>query len=247
MLNTLLNRAINILVHGYYIPVDYYVVDEKKLVYISIPKVACTSIKNAILTTPDPMSQHSDAMDIHHRAERFHRFRLTAEQQKYFKFAFVRSPFDRLVSCYEDKVRRPVQHTGRYYFATRYNTVLLQRLFGGQFHPNMTFGEFVKLVHRIPDRFADGHFRSQYSMLFKNGRPLADFVGKFESLDSDWDRLTATFGFPSLSKRNATARQSWREYYKSPELVELVADRFKDDIREFGYDSDYADLLRASR
>jgi len=46
MLNTLFERGRNVLLYGHYIPVDYFVFDQQRLVYISVPKVACTSIKS---------------------------------------------------------------------------------------------------------------------------------------------------------------------------------------------------------
>jgi chondroitin 4-sulfotransferase 11 len=235
MLRTAINRARNLLLYGHYVPNDYYVLDDKGVIYISIPKVACTAIKSALFPDLQDGENSASEMDIHSKAKRYGVNRLTSSQCKYFKFAFVRNPFDRLVSCYEDKVRKPSQHIGRYYFSTRYNNLLLQSLYGSHFSPEMSFAQFLELVHRIPDRFADAHFRSQVSMLYEKGTCVADYIGKFEDLESDWSTLASRFGFPTLRRRNLTQRLHWSRYYDSARLVALVTERFGDDIDRFGY------------
>ena len=128
-LSTILKRGKNLLLHGAYIPTEYFVFDERRIVYISIPKVACTSIKLAIeggneqITTSD-----EGVMSVHRKLASRCTYSLNSRIADYTIFAFVRNPFDRLVSCYEDKVRKPVQHNGQYYFSSAYNRIFLRRL-----------------------------------------------------------------------------------------------------------------------
>lgn len=248
MLETVFLRARNLFLYGQYIPVDYFVFDQRRLVYISVPKVACTSIKIALLGGAGYAgAEYSSYMRIHHDVNATHLPRLPRRARDYFKFAFVRNPFDRLVSFYEDKVRRPTQHDGRYYFDSAYNRLLIGSLFGTAFAPDMTFPEFARLVARVPDWLADAHFKSQYAMLFRRGRPIPDFIGHFENIDRDWELLTRKYGVPPLEHKNPTTARDWRSYYSDKALVELVAARYRNDLRHFEYENINQELLRDSR
>ena len=245
-LKTFLLRTRNILFHGGYIPTEYYVFDNRKLVYVSIPKVACTSLKTAVMPGSDNLSDtRNEYMTIHAQASQYCRSRLPRHSQDYFKFAFVRNPFDRLVSCYEDKVRTPVQHNGKYYFSSQYNESLIRRLYGSQFHPEMSFEEFVKLVSRIPDILSDGHFKSQYSVLYTRKKPAVDYVGKFENLCKDWNYIAERHGLSELKQRNTSSRSDWTSYYLTRETIEMVASRYKNDITHFGYMDAYTTLIKS--
>ena len=176
------------------------------------------------------MNAHKNATDQKYLA-------LPDHCQSYYKFAFVRNPFDRLVSRYEDKVKTPVQHHGQYYFATNYNRILIRRLFGNEFNPEMTFDDFVRLVHKIPDYLADGHFKSQYSILYKKNKLTVDHIGKFENIENDWETIAKLKNLPSISKKNTSIRKSWEDYYKSEETIKMVIDRYKNDFKYFNYET----------
>lgn len=246
MLDTVFLRARNLFVYGHYIPVDYFVFDQRRLVYISIPKVACTSIKIALMgEAVHAVNEYSTYMNIHHDVNRRQERRLPAEARDYFKFAFVRNPFDRLVSFYEDKVCKLKQHNGRYYFDSSYNNKLIKTLFGASFSSDMSFADFVHLVSRIPEWLADSHFKSQYAMLFRFGRQIPDFIGHFETLEQDWHTLSQERGLPALTKKNVSTLRDWRTYYSDKAVVQRVARRYHRDLVHFGYEQDYVELLRA--
>ena len=244
MFRTLIRRGSNLVRHGAYLPTEYLVFDDKCLVYIPIPKVACTSIKTALVhggncSGPSPGSPHG----IHREANRYGTYSLGRHRERFFKFAFVRNPFERLVSCFANKVQTPIQHNSRHFFATRYNNVLIRTLFGGRFHEDMSFEDFAALVAKIPDRFSDGHFKSQYSFLFsRSGHRIPDFIGKFENIAEDWDSLALKYGFPPLRTMNQINRKTWQDFYTSIELVEMVAARYRNDIECFDYRDEYNEL-----
>jgi chondroitin 4-sulfotransferase 11 len=244
-LNTILKRGRNLLLYGAYIPPEYFVFDERRLVYISIPKVACTSIKLAIEGVDEQIAtSEQGVMGVHRKLTSKCTHSLNRHAADYTIFAFVRNPYDRLVSCYEDKVKKPVQHNGQYYFATAYNRVFLRRLLGSAFHADMSFDEFVRLVSRTPDAIADGHFKSQYSSLYRHDRRIPHIVGKFENLGEDWKPLADRFGLAALSANNRSAeRAQWMDYYTSRQTIELVRKRFKNDIESFDYRASYEELI----
>lgn len=233
--------------HGQYIPTAYYVLDERRLVYILIPKVASTSIKLATMDSVGGYSDNRDYMCIHRETAARQMYGLPMRAREYFKFAFVRNPFDRLVSCFEDKVRNVDPHSGQYYFDTRYNRWLIRRLFRTEFRPSMSFDEFIALVERIPDWLADSHFKSQYSILYLRGRQIPDYIGKFENLAADWGRIATQHNLRPLEQRNVSARTGWMEYYRDSNTVETVYRRYRKDIEAFGYQADYEQLIIAAQ
>ena len=245
-IKTTIKRSWNIFAHGAYIPNDYFVFNDMEMVYISIPKVACTAIKHALMGGLVDDSLHSDnVMDIHTLTAKYRKSSLTMKDKKFYKFAFVRNPFERLVSCYKDKVQREIQHNNRYYFDTGYNQVLIKNLFGSQFNSSMSFADFVKLVCKIPDFLSDGHFKSQYSMLYKHGNLVPDFVGKLENMEKDWEIIANRCHCGKLKTVNRTDNEDWMSCYTSENLVESVAARYKKDIDCFGYRDIYDKLIDA--
>ena len=243
-IRTILDRTCNLVVHHQYIPTEYYVFEKNNIVYIPIPKVACTSIKIALMG--DALNQsdkHNNYNDIHKLTAKFRRHSLTRHQKDYFVFAFVRNPFDRLVSCYKDKVKREVQHNNRHYFATNYNNILIKNAFGGRFHFEMSFEEFVQLVAKIPDFLSDGHFKSQYAMLYDQNRRVPNFVGKYENMQNNWASISRRYKLPPLAELNSTTKEDWKSYYKNKIIVEAVAERYKQDIELFGYTEEYKTLM----
>ncbi len=243
-LNTFFIRAKNILCHGSYIPPEYFVVDEKKFIYIPVPKVACTSIKVSLFGGQIHASNGNNSMDIHHETAKLVKYSLDPFQKKYYKVAFVRNPFKRIVSCYEDKVKTKIQHNGRYHFSSKYNNVLIKKIFGNHFNHKMSFMQFVQLVSKIPDWLSDAHFKSQHSILFAKKNCDPDFIGKIENLTRDWPVIANKYNFAKLPHSNKTSTNNWIHYYSNKKAIELVAKRYQKDIVKFGYNADYLKLLQ---
>ncbi len=134
--------------------------------------------------------------------------------ETYFKFGFVRNPWDRVVSLYE-------------------------RTEAVQLRDKMTFEQFVDwiqyssstCVHSSPHRYQLDWF------VDPNGNVLADFIGKFERLEEDWAFVAQKLGITEiLPHRRANPRaRHYTEYY-SPRTRDVIATRFKVDIDRFGYE-----------
>lgn len=154
-----------------------------------------------------------------------------------FTFAFVRNPFARLVSLYKDKVvRRKKQNTDSMY----------RGYMGGILWETESFADFAYWVSKIDDTIAEYHFISQYSRLYemplyKERLPI-DFIGKFESVTTDWAYIQEKTGLPDLGHFNQTAKDDWRDYY-DVKTAKRVYKRYRKDIEAFGYEGEYEKLL----
>jgi hypothetical protein len=130
----------------------------------------------------------------------------------YFKFAVVRNPFDRYISFCA--------------FMNRDN-------FDFQLQPQ-------KYVHSIIDRPKVRQrilFRPQHEFVCNvRGDLLLDFIGKYEQLQQDYDRIAEHIRLPSqvLRRINSSKHEHYSFYYDD-ELREKVYDFYKDDFDLFNY------------
>ncbi len=208
--------------------------DSHQFVFVRMRKVASTSMKTILLPLclPRPAGRLAHLKsrvwlewDYHKHVFRAHddiraaQRRMPAETfDRYFKFAFVRNPWDRLVSEYEFLLKK----TGH----GRHERV---KKLGG-------FKQFIQM--QIPRNDA-----YQTNMLCdRRGRLLLDFVGKLENLQSDWQTVCTRIGIPhqELQRKNASRRKHYQDYYDE-ESRRLVARHWAREIEMFGYAFDDRD------
>ena len=140
---------------------------------------------------------------------------LPSEQwDEYFKFAFVRNPFDRFVStCFFLRRNQP----------------------GMEQHATV----FMKQALRTP-RFRQRILVQPQSGLLtdESGRVALDYVGRFESLQQSCDHVFDRIGLPraELAKRNASTHGEYSGYYDDW-LRRAVAEFYRPDFENFGYQS----------
>ena len=133
--------------------------------------------------------------------------------QRYFKFAFVRNPFDRFVSYCA--------------FMTRDDDAFAQD--PGQVMRRILFQ--VRPLHHIL-------FQPQSSMVCDEaGRLLADYIGRVEQMQQSYDHISARLDIPgrTLGKVNESQRGDYRQYY-DPTLIDGVAALYHRDLELFGYE-----------
>jgi Sulfotransferase family len=217
-----------------YVVHNNILLEKRKAIYFYIPKVACSSLK---FTCAQILNMEAGAGDV---VEEIHKidfpfvkkYQVLSRYRDYFRFAFVRNPWDRLVSCYKDKINFGPGHVYNHYK----NPFLKYLDEQGLFKQDMSFEDFVKVVSQIPDEDAEGHIRSQHKYLEdERGDNLVEFVGKFENLHRDMDylinRLGVNLATPHLRK---TPHKPYWEYYNN-NTIQLVQERYKEDIRRFKY------------
>jgi hypothetical protein len=99
----------------------------------------------------------------------------------------------------------------------------------------------VNTVIKIQNPGVNIHVRPQYFQLpnIQHARLKLDFLGKFENLHSDWQKLQEEFNLEDLPHLEKTNHLPYQEYYKGREdLVEKVAKFYKMDLTNFGYSWD---------
>ena len=196
-----------------------------KFVFIHIPKCAGTSIDSCLFKFCDLYDETYSYRDIWERYDKL-------EQQKhesiryyfkkqnlndYFKFTFVRNPWDKILSMYLFRQKE-------------YNV-----------YP-MSFERFVKIRVNRWNTLSKKHWKSnhnsiQYNWLCnRNGEMSMDFIGRFENLQEDFSIVCDKIGIPKqqLPHKNTTNHKHYTEYYDD-ETRQIVAKKYAKDIEYFGY------------
>ncbi len=137
---------------------------------------------------------------------------------RFFKFGFVRNPWDWQVSMYHYLLHKETYSKHH----------IVSHMAG--------FEEYLEWVIATPDPFPRGTPKQQCEILVDSRNQLAvDFVGRYEALGTDFqhvcDRLKIEGSLPHL---NATPHRDYRTYYND-RSKKLVADHFPADVELFGY------------
>jgi len=213
---------------------------EHKCIFIHIPKCAGTSIESALgmhgaVKDVGIVPQAAQEVDEEHLwgASTQH---LTAQQirervgqrvfDSYFKLAFVRNPWDRLVSFLAWKSDGKDMRWAQQQSPEKKEVYpLLARLL------------VARVDRRLRNRPIHLHLREQWRYVCDaDGRLLVDFVGKFESLEADWAKVCQRIGIDApLERRMVSHHEDYRSYYdlRTRALAHALYSR---DIRTFDYE-----------
>lgn len=200
-----------------------------RYIFFAVPKTGTHSVRQALRPYMDEADQEQVGLFVQRRLpmpalNAIGHGHLSVRQvqpvlgdvfRDYFKFAFVRNPYDRFVSYCA--------------FMTRET---------GQFERNPR----AVMRHMIRDRPPLEHilFRPQYEMLVDAQERLAmDFVGRSEHAQADYARICERLGFPAetLGQANSSRHRPYTEYYDD-ELRGLVGDFYRRDLELLGYTFD---------
>jgi hypothetical protein len=193
--------------------------------FVHIPKTAGNSIQNVLRDYSEDkivcLAPHQDGIErFGVRSDKFNIHKHSTLQdyrselgddifQRLFKFTSVRNPWDRMVSYYFSPHRGPVSWNRE---------------------------QFVKSIAQITPIathvFLEGESNSKLSC-FNN----MDYFIRYENLNDDFKKVCKLIGIPwvPLPVRNKSKRRPYAIYYDD-ELIELVRDRFSEEIIYFGYE-----------
>ena len=198
-----------------------------KFIFVAIPKTGTHSVRQALRAHLGPQDLEQVGLFVQKKfpipelARLQHGHLSLAQVQPYlrseefaefFKFAFVRNPFDRFVSYCAFMTRQ----SGEF---DRDAKAVMQHFIASPPWPHILF-------------------QPQHSFVTSSeGEMLADDVGRVEEMQASYDRIAQRIGIPTatLDKVNSSDRKDYRDYYDQS-LIDGVAKLYARDLELFGYE-----------
>jgi chondroitin 4-sulfotransferase 11 len=180
-----------------------------RFIYVHIPKTGGVSVINAL------------GLEVLGHQPLSHTLNHNSDCDGYLKFCFTRNPWDRAASAFH-YLQKGGSHNADD-----------SQAFKKYFSKRQSFQEFIK-----SDTFKvaidnQQHFRPMTHYIDMN----VDFIGRFESLQEDFNIVCDTIGIPQaqLPHTNKSSNKHYTEAYDD-EAREIVAEAYKDDIENFNYE-----------
>lgn len=162
--------------------------------------------------------------------------------QSYFKFVFVRNPWDWVVSEWKyhfkprevgivDFINRPVAIARYLKHSQRIKHLNNKRVFSAE-DVDYLFAHLKQFFPVLPN--SSGLYQSHY-VFDVDGNQLVDFVGKFENINSDFEIIKDKLGLDVfLPHLNSTNRSKYQTYF-TEDSKQRVAELWQQDIDNFNY------------
>ncbi len=198
-----------------------------RYVFVAIPKTGTHSVRQALrehLSGDDleqvglfvnkrfPFAEFQDVKHGHISLQQIRPCLGDTIFDAYFKFAFVRNPFDRFVSYCAFMSRQQ-----------------------GQFEADPKgLMKHVLFTLRPQQHIL---FKPQHLLLTdQDGALLCDYLGRVENMQAGYDAVCQRLGLPSvrLGRVNSSRRGDYRQYYDA-ELIDGVSEYYRRDLELFGY------------
>ena len=185
-----------------------------KCIFIHVEKTGGTSIEctldsNLMNESATPKANVSDQFEDKHWTALEYLQKHPKLYKEYFTFAFVRNPWDRLVSRYEWQI-----------------------LIGNPYFTKLDFKKYIK-----SSSFQGLKFSYLDKICDNQNKIIVDFVGRFEKLQQDFNYICDKIGMKNtqLPYVNKIDRKHYTKYYDE-ETKQIIAEKFAKDIEYFGYE-----------
>lgn len=207
-----------------------------KFLYVETPKVACSAIKRTLQLLELDGNETVLPQNVHDRRQSplllpkhdVDGFRHALTASDYTRFAFVRNPFARVLSCYLDKfVQNDWERKWR-----------LPKL-GFEPDARISLLDFLEAIRYQSCDEMDVHWMPQSFILSRSGVNYT-FIGRLENFDPDFEKIVSAIRFDDASivsryAPHATGAGNQVAQYIGPAERDIITDLYERDFAEFVY------------
>lgn len=189
--------------------------DERRAIFVHIPKTGGISVSTALF---------GNLAGGHTRISEYGNIFDQKEFNQYYKFTFVRNPWDRLYSAY-----RFLKAGGMNEDDSKWATTYLSEI--------NSFEAFVMQFLNEDVIHAEVHLVPQYKFICdESGQPIVDFIGRFENLENDFAIVAKKISPDAkLEHMNSSKNSRDANVIFTQAMQDKVALLYAKDIELFGY------------
>jgi chondroitin 4-sulfotransferase 11 len=209
---------------------------EHKCIFVHIPKTAGNSINRVF----------GVGWENHKDLQRYHTEVTREAFDRYFKFAIVRNPWDRILSDYNYQKKKSREKASKLFMFSERGR-------------ERDFAEWVEAALAAPDFYAPERWGGEVSphihrwspqvdWIEVSGTPRVDFVARLENLPQDFRLVCDRLGLPDARLPHRNRRLHWHySHYYDRTTRDIVATYYARDIAHFGYEFEKSRLSLALR
>ena len=201
--------------------------NKPQFIFVAVPKTGTTTIQNFMRDNhvfPELATKKCKWLigDYHCSIEEIYKKYKINDTKNYFKFAFHRNPWDRMVSFWHD-----------------YTTDRLHLTWSKDLLDYKNFQTFVLEFQNSKWRYHK-NFKPTVEYTHINGKQEVDKIGIYENFIDDIKYCFAKINLPydkfshTKKLRRAPREKNYKTYYNNEKIIQAVADAFADDIKLFG-------------
>ena len=187
--------------------------------FVHIPKTGGTSITSALFRDRHDVNPKGWQMKHHRRNTMHDGLRAFPERSRCLVFAFVRNPYDRIVSYYHAMRRSdPAGYPkSRAFMETAHRS------------------DLESFLLRIEGDLKVGWFTRTQRAATRTANDVCDFIGRFERLEEDFAEVCRRIGIEvELPRINVSSHGHYRDEL-TPTARAVVERMWGEDLEEFGY------------
>ena len=204
-----------------------------KFIFFAVPRTGSTTVRAVLDPFSDLKSRHiteidDDAPFYHHISPA--EARVIFQQrgwdfESYYRFCFVRNPFDRATSLFHHRIKTQDVSTWQRFMTRQKVRFLRKRVF------NMYVDQHIVQWGRLEAPVSE-------FVQSDDGTVLVDQIFPFEHLKKSLQTVFTHMDLPasrlSIPHKNQSDRSHYRQYYNEDSKTK-VAEVYSEDIKEYGY------------
>jgi hypothetical protein len=190
--------------------------DEPNFIFVAVPKTGSCSVEKNL--QPLANAQLMRQFNKHATSMRLERELPPQRWMRAYKFAFVREPYAWMHSWYRFRQRDALSNPAH--------------TFNERYTGNISFNEFVQTFSSNELMLKQSDFIARH-----NGELLVDFVGRYETLQEDFNKVCDRLGLPErkLPKVNVSKPSTTSDETLDAKSIDIINQYFSQDFEMFGY------------